>query len=236
MTGIPRPRPPGAGSWKRWPTSSPLVLVFEDLHWADDALLDFIDHLADWARDVPMLVVCTARPELLDRRQRLGRRQAKRAHGGALAAGRHRHRAVDRQACLEQALLPAETQAMLLGDRGGESAVRRGVRAHADRPRPPAARPRPVAAGGRRGAPGAGVGAGPDRGPAGRPARRAEAAAAGCRGAGQGGLAGRAGLDERRQPVRAGGAPARPRAAGDAAPRAAIDAWRGIRSTPSATC
>jgi class 3 adenylate cyclase len=46
----------------------PLVLVFEDLHWADDTLLDFVDHLADWASGVPLLIVCTARPELLDRR------------------------------------------------------------------------------------------------------------------------------------------------------------------------
>jgi class 3 adenylate cyclase/tetratricopeptide (TPR) repeat protein len=46
----------------------PLVLVFEDLHWADDGLLDFVDHLADWSSGVPMLVLCTARPELLERR------------------------------------------------------------------------------------------------------------------------------------------------------------------------
>jgi tetratricopeptide (TPR) repeat protein len=46
----------------------PLVLVFEDLHWADDGLLDFIDYLADWAAGVPLLVVGTARPELLARR------------------------------------------------------------------------------------------------------------------------------------------------------------------------
>jgi len=45
-----------------------LVLVFEDLHWADDALLDFVDHLVDWARGVPLLVLATARPELLERR------------------------------------------------------------------------------------------------------------------------------------------------------------------------
>jgi tetratricopeptide (TPR) repeat protein len=45
-----------------------LVLVFEDLHWADDALLDFVDYLVDWARGVPVLVVGTARPELLSRR------------------------------------------------------------------------------------------------------------------------------------------------------------------------
>src|SRR3954464_4457558 len=46
----------------------PLGLVFEDLHWADDGLLDFVDHLADWATTVPLLIVGTARPELLDRR------------------------------------------------------------------------------------------------------------------------------------------------------------------------
>src|SRR5579862_1305795 len=46
----------------------PLVLVFEDLHWADEGLLDFVDHVADWATGVPLFVVGTARPELLDRR------------------------------------------------------------------------------------------------------------------------------------------------------------------------
>ena len=45
----------------------PLVLVFEDLHWADDGLLDFVDYLAEWAGGVPLLVVGTARPELLAR-------------------------------------------------------------------------------------------------------------------------------------------------------------------------
>ncbi len=46
----------------------PLVLVFEDLHWADEALLDFVDHLVDWASGVAILALCTARPELLTRR------------------------------------------------------------------------------------------------------------------------------------------------------------------------
>jgi class 3 adenylate cyclase/tetratricopeptide (TPR) repeat protein len=46
----------------------PFVLVLEDLHWADDGLLDFVDELVDWLGDVPLLVVCTARPELLERR------------------------------------------------------------------------------------------------------------------------------------------------------------------------
>ena len=51
---------------------SPLVLLFEDLHWADDSLLDFVDHLLDWTTDLPLLVVATARPELLDRRRDWG--------------------------------------------------------------------------------------------------------------------------------------------------------------------
>jgi class 3 adenylate cyclase/tetratricopeptide (TPR) repeat protein len=46
----------------------PLVLVFEDLHWADDDLLDFIDELTERLDAVPLLIVCTARPELLARR------------------------------------------------------------------------------------------------------------------------------------------------------------------------
>jgi len=46
----------------------PVVLVFEDLHWADDGLLDFVDELVGWLTDVPLLVICTARPELLERR------------------------------------------------------------------------------------------------------------------------------------------------------------------------
>jgi len=44
------------------------ALVIEDLHWADDGLLDFIDHLLDWSKSVPLLLVTLARPELFDRR------------------------------------------------------------------------------------------------------------------------------------------------------------------------
>ncbi|HEY5659569.1 MAG TPA: AAA family ATPase [Gaiellaceae bacterium] len=49
-----------------------IVLVFEDIQWADDGLLDFIEHLVDWVRDVPMLILCTARLELLERRPAWG--------------------------------------------------------------------------------------------------------------------------------------------------------------------
>ena len=43
----------------------PLVLLFEDVHWAEAPLLDLIEHLADRVR-APLLIVCVARPELLD--------------------------------------------------------------------------------------------------------------------------------------------------------------------------
>jgi class 3 adenylate cyclase/tetratricopeptide (TPR) repeat protein len=63
-------------AWRRFlealAARRPLVLVFEDLHWADDALLDFIDYLVDWAAGVPLLVVATARPELLAQRPAWG--------------------------------------------------------------------------------------------------------------------------------------------------------------------
>ena len=44
------------------------VLLFEDLQWADTGLLDFIEHLLEWSRNVPLVVVTLARPELADRR------------------------------------------------------------------------------------------------------------------------------------------------------------------------
>ena len=85
-----RPAARHSRAWRRFfealAEQGPLVLVFEDLHWADDGLLDFVDHLVDWATGVPLLVVCTARPELLERRPGLGRRQAQRADRLAVAA------------------------------------------------------------------------------------------------------------------------------------------------------
>ena len=45
----------------------PLVLLFEDIHWAEEPLLDLIEHLADLVR-TPLLIVCLARPELLEQR------------------------------------------------------------------------------------------------------------------------------------------------------------------------
>ncbi len=46
----------------------PVVLVFEDLQWADSGLLDFIDHLLEWSAQLPIYVLALGRPELLARR------------------------------------------------------------------------------------------------------------------------------------------------------------------------
>jgi class 3 adenylate cyclase/tetratricopeptide (TPR) repeat protein len=109
-------------AWRRYfeglADQRPLVLVFEDLHWADDGLLDFVDHLADWATGVPLLVVGTARPELLDRRPGWG--------GGklntttvALTPLTDEDAARIIGAVLERALLSADTQQALLERAGG---------------------------------------------------------------------------------------------------------------------
>ena len=50
----------------------PLALVIEDIHWAEPTLLDLLDHLVDWTRDAPLLLLCLARPELLDERPAWG--------------------------------------------------------------------------------------------------------------------------------------------------------------------
>jgi tetratricopeptide (TPR) repeat protein len=58
-------------AWRRFlealAAARPTVLVFEDLHWADEALLAFLEHLAEWSQGVPLLVLCTARPELYEK-------------------------------------------------------------------------------------------------------------------------------------------------------------------------
>ena len=50
----------------------PVVVVLDDLHWAEPTLLDLVDHVVDWTRDVALLVLCMARPELLEARPAWG--------------------------------------------------------------------------------------------------------------------------------------------------------------------
>jgi class 3 adenylate cyclase/tetratricopeptide (TPR) repeat protein len=96
----------------------PAVLVFEDLHWADDGLLDFLDDVVDWLRGVPLLVVGTARPELLERRQAWGGGKANATTISLQPLGEEETARLI-SALLEQPLQLADDQQMLLERAGG---------------------------------------------------------------------------------------------------------------------
>jgi class 3 adenylate cyclase len=61
--------------FERLADTYPTVLAFEDMQWADNALLDFVEHLLEWSRDHPIFVVTLARPELSERRPTWGAAQ-----------------------------------------------------------------------------------------------------------------------------------------------------------------
>jgi class 3 adenylate cyclase/tetratricopeptide (TPR) repeat protein len=64
------------GAWRtffeRMTRDGAVILLFEDLHWADSGTLDFIEHVLEWSRDVPIYIVTLARPELTERRPSWG--------------------------------------------------------------------------------------------------------------------------------------------------------------------
>jgi class 3 adenylate cyclase/tetratricopeptide (TPR) repeat protein len=109
-------------AWRRFveaiAAQRPLVMVLEDLHWADPALLAFAMHLVEWAAPVPMLIVCTARPEFfgdapdwgggLHNATTIALRPLSDVDTARLVA-----------ALLEQVVLPATLQARLLEQAGG---------------------------------------------------------------------------------------------------------------------
>ena len=112
----------------------PLVIAFDDLQWAEPTFLDLIEYLLGWIRDAPILIVCMARPELLEQ------------HPGWLGAAPSASSIVldplsepEAEALLE--LLSGETEltADLLradhGGRRGQPALRRADARDADRER-----------------------------------------------------------------------------------------------------
>ncbi len=96
----------------------PTVLVFEDLHWADLALLDFLEHLVEHASGVPLFVVATARPELADRAPGWagGLRNATTITLNPLS---ETETAQLVSGLLEQTLLPADLQRAIIDRAGG---------------------------------------------------------------------------------------------------------------------
>ncbi len=109
-------------AWRRFlealASEGPCVLVFEDLHWADDTLLTFLEHLADWSEGVPLLIICTARPELLEQHPTwaAGLRNATTVN---LAPLTDAETARLLSSLLQRAVLPAGTQQALLERAGG---------------------------------------------------------------------------------------------------------------------
>ena len=109
-------------AWRRFiehiAEERPTVLVFEDLHWADEALLAFLEHLADRAESVQLIVIGTARPELFERHPDYtnGLRNATRVNLGPLSEA-ETARLVS--ALLETTVIPVELQQPILDRAGG---------------------------------------------------------------------------------------------------------------------
>ena len=210
-------------AWRRFlqlvATRGPLILVIEDLHWADPAMLEFLEQLLDQAGPADLLMVVTARPELLDRHPGWGTGRPN-ATTVSLAPLDDERTAVLLGALLGQSMLPAEVQSLLLERAGGnplyaEEFVRLLTdRGAADRARQPGARVRPAVAGN---------GAGLDRGAPGHPRAGAQDPAPGrrrvrqgvlVRSAGRHGWRRRSGGPGRSGPARAQGADPRRAAVG----------------------
>jgi tetratricopeptide (TPR) repeat protein len=109
-------------AWRRFfeamAEQHPLVLVFEDVQWADDGLLDFVEHLVDWVRGVPLFILCTGRLELLERRPAWGGGKVN-AATVALAPLSDQETAKLISTLSERPVLPAEMQTALLTRAGG---------------------------------------------------------------------------------------------------------------------
>ena len=111
---------------------NPTVLAFEDMHWADASLLDFVEYLLEWSRDFPLYVITLARPELHERRPGWG-------------AGQRNFTSLYLDPLSESAMqelleglvpgLPERLRRQILEARRRRAAVRGGNRAHAARSR-----------------------------------------------------------------------------------------------------
>jgi class 3 adenylate cyclase/tetratricopeptide (TPR) repeat protein len=109
-------------AWRRFIESmaseGPAVLAFEDIHWADQAMLEFFEHVLGSSEGVPMLLVCTARPEL---RERYADWVAGAANAETITVSPLSSEQTARliSALLDEVELPAETQALILERAGG---------------------------------------------------------------------------------------------------------------------
>jgi class 3 adenylate cyclase/tetratricopeptide (TPR) repeat protein len=109
-------------AWRRFleglAAQNPTVLVVDDLHWADEPMLAFVEHLADWSEGVPLLLLCTARPELHEKHPTwaAGVRNAQTINLAPLSDD---ETATLVALLLKRTVLPAATQQGLLDRAGG---------------------------------------------------------------------------------------------------------------------
>ena len=102
----------------------PLILFFEDIHWAEEPMFDLVEHLADWVR-APLLILCLARPDLLDVRPCMGRRTRAVDRDRARAALRGGERRARRPRSSRSSVRSAAAAQGLARPHRGQSAVRR---------------------------------------------------------------------------------------------------------------
>lgn len=99
-------------------TQHPLVLAIEDVHWADPALVSFLEQVLDWSHDLPILVVCTARPELYTEHPDWGAGRRDAVTLGLSALGPEETMELVRSLS-NRSLMPATAQQALLERSGG---------------------------------------------------------------------------------------------------------------------
>ena len=127
--------------FERLADAYPTVLLFEDIQWADQSLLDFIEYLMEWSKGHRLFVLTIARPELVERRPTWGAGKRnftslyleplpRPRHGGAALRARPRP--------------PRRPQRAHPRARGRDPAVRGGDHPHAHGPRPAGPRRRPL--------------------------------------------------------------------------------------------
>ena len=138
------PRPPTRSSRpsarrsRRWPARQPLILVFDDIHWGEPTFLDLVEHIADWTRDAPILLIAMARAELLEKRPTWGggKRWVTTMSLEPLSDVESEELVTS---LLGRADLPAEFRTHISHAAEGQSAVRRRAARQADRRRVPGA-------------------------------------------------------------------------------------------------
>ena len=107
----------------------PLVLVFEDIHWAEEPLLELIEHLATWVRESPLLLVCLARARAARRPPGLGRGPHARGRDRARPAARTtRARSCSRRCSRTTASRPRRGRTLLAKTEGNPLFVEETIR------------------------------------------------------------------------------------------------------------